>query len=54
LRKRDRQLPWDGGGGALGREFDDERARIFGTPEEIEMDLRSGNVAFAEAAIRGD
>ena len=35
-------------------EFDDERARIFGTPEEIEMDLRSGNVAFAEAAIRGD
>ena len=35
-------------------EFDDERARIFGTQEEIEMDLRSGNVAFAEAAIRGD
>ena len=35
-------------------EFDDERARIFGTPEEIEMDFRSGNVAFAEAAIRGD
>jgi len=35
-------------------EFDDERARIFGTPEEIEMDIRSGNVAFAEAAIRGD
>ena len=35
-------------------EFDEERARIFGTPEEIEMDLRSGNVAFAEAAIRGD
>ncbi len=35
-------------------EFDDERARIFGTPEEIEMELRSGNVAFAEAAIRGD
>jgi len=31
-------------------EFDDERARIFGTPAEIEMDLRSGNVAFAEAA----
>jgi Na+/H+-dicarboxylate symporter len=35
-------------------EFDDERARIFGTPEEVEMDLRSGNVAFAEAASRGD
>lgn len=31
-------------------EFDEERARIFGTPEEVEMDLRSGNVAFAEAA----
>jgi proton glutamate symport protein len=35
-------------------EFDDERARIFGTPEEIDMDLRSGNVAFADAAMRGD
>jgi len=31
-------------------EFDDKRAQIFGTPAEIEMDLRSGNVAFAEAA----
>jgi proton glutamate symport protein len=35
-------------------EFDDERARIFGSPEEIEMDLRAGNIAFAEAARRGD
>ena len=35
-------------------EFDDERASIFGTPEEVEIDLRAGNVAFAEAARRGD
>jgi len=31
-------------------EFDEDRARIFGTPAEGELDLRSGNVAFAEAA----
>ncbi len=31
-------------------EFDEDRARIFGTPAEVELDLRSGNVAFAEAA----
>ncbi|MEO8439320.1 MAG: cation:dicarboxylase symporter family transporter [Spartobacteria bacterium] len=31
-------------------EFDDKRAAVFGTPEEIELDLRSGDVAFAEAA----
>ena len=30
-------------------EFDDDRARIFGTPEEIELDLREGETAFAEA-----
>ena len=30
--------------------FDDERARIFGTPAEVELDFRAGNVAFAEAA----
>jgi proton glutamate symport protein len=35
-------------------EFDDNRARIFGTPEEAELDLRKGDVAFAEAARRGD
>ncbi len=33
-------------------EFDEKRARIFGTPEEIEMDLRSGNMAFAQAVER--
>ncbi len=31
-------------------EFDQERARIFGTPAEVEFDLRAGEVAFAEAA----
>jgi proton glutamate symport protein len=30
-------------------EFDDHRAGVFGTPEEAELDLKSGNVAFAEA-----
>ena len=34
-------------------EFDAERAKIFGTPAEAELDLRSGNVAFAEA-VRQD
>jgi len=32
-------------------EFDDSRARIFGTPEEAELDLRSGEVALADAAV---
>src|SRR5438105_11128424 len=36
------------------REFDDKRARIFGTPEEAELDLRSGNVSFADAVAQGD
>ena len=31
-------------------EFDDKRARLFGTAEEVELDLREGAVAFAEAA----
>jgi proton glutamate symport protein len=31
-------------------EFDDNRARVFGTPAEAELDLRSGDVAFAEVA----
>src|SRR5947207_2119586 len=36
------------------KEFDEKRARVFGTPQEAELDLRSGNVAFAEAARQGD
>ncbi len=35
-------------------EFDDHRARIFGTPEEAELDLQAGDIAFADAAARGD
>jgi proton glutamate symport protein len=33
-------------------EFNDERARVFGTPAEAELDLREGEIAFAEAASR--
>lgn len=36
------------------REFDDARARVFGTPAEAELDLKSGDVAFAEAVRQGD
>jgi proton glutamate symport protein len=35
-------------------EFDDERAKVFGTPEEAALDLKSGDVAFAEAVRQGD
>ena len=31
-------------------EFDDKRAQVFGTPAEAELDLKSGDIAFAEAA----
>lgn len=34
-------------------DFDDNRARVFGTPAEAELDLKSGDVAFAEA-VRQD
>jgi hypothetical protein len=27
---------------------------VFGTPEEIRLDLKSGDVAFADAAAEGD
>jgi proton glutamate symport protein len=30
-------------------EFDEQRARVFGTAEEVELDLKAGDVAFAEA-----
>jgi proton glutamate symport protein len=30
-------------------EFDEARARVFGTPEEATLDLQSGDIAFAEA-----
>ncbi len=35
-------------------EFDDARARVFGTPDEIRLDLASGEPAFADAARMGD
>ena len=35
-------------------EFDDERARIFGTAKEAELDLQQGDVAAAETAQRGE
>jgi proton glutamate symport protein len=35
-------------------EFDDEKARVFGTPEEIRRDIAAGDLAFAEAAADGD
>jgi len=35
-------------------EFDDQRARVFGTPEEAKLDLEHGELAFAEAAAEGD
>ena len=31
------------------KEFDEERARVFGTAQEAELDLKSGNAAFADA-----
>jgi len=35
-------------------EFDDFRARVFGTPAEAELDLKSGDIAFADAVRQGD
>ncbi len=35
-------------------EFDDRRARVFGTPAEAELDLKTGEVAFADAVTQGD
>ena len=35
-------------------EFDDNRARVFGTPEEMTLDLAAGEPVFAESAIEGD
>jgi proton glutamate symport protein len=33
-------------------EFDEQRARVFGTPEGVALELREGQVAFAEAAAQ--
>ena len=34
-------------------EFDEKRARLFGTPEEVRLDLAEGQPAFAEAVKQG-
>ena len=31
-------------------EFEDKRARVFGTPAETELDLQRGDIAFADVA----
>src|SRR2546427_1361123 len=36
------------------KEFDDKRAQVFGTPAEAELDLKVGDVAFADAVAQGD
>ncbi|HYR23087.1 MAG TPA: cation:dicarboxylase symporter family transporter [Chthoniobacterales bacterium] len=36
------------------KEFDEKRARVFGTAQEAELDLKSGDVAFADAVRQGD
>jgi hypothetical protein len=36
------------------KEFDDTRARVFGTPTEAELELKTGNVAFVDALTQGD
>jgi len=34
-------------------EFDDQKARVFGTPEEVRRELAQGDIALAEAAAKG-
>src|SRR3989441_8249395 len=34
-------------------EFDDQKARVFGTPEEVKRELAAGEIALAEAAAEG-
>ena len=36
------------------KEFNESRARVFGTAAEAELDLKSGDVAFADALAQGD
>jgi Na+/H+-dicarboxylate symporter len=36
------------------KEFDENRARVFGTATEAELDLKTGEVAFADAVAQGD
>jgi len=34
-------------------EFDDKKARVFGTPQEVKLELAEGDLALAEAAAEG-
>jgi Na+/H+-dicarboxylate symporter len=36
------------------KELDESRARVFGTATEAELDLKTGDVAFADAVAQGD
>jgi len=36
------------------KEFDDNRAQVFGTSQEAELDLKSGDIAFADTVAEGD
>src|SRR6184192_61518 len=35
-------------------EFDEDRAQVFGTAQEAQLDVKSGDVAFADAVRQGD
>src|SRR3989440_10150436 len=43
-----------GVGAGWEKKFDGKRGRAFGTPQEAELDLKSGDVAFADAVRQGD
>ena len=36
------------------KEFDESRARVFGTAAEAELEIKAGDVAFADAVAQGD
>lgn len=35
-------------------EFDDHKAKVFGTPDEVLLELKEGNLAFAQDASKGE
>ena len=53
LRKPDRQLPRPSSSPMGRRVRRHTRAKVFGTPAEADLDLKSGDIAFAEA-VRQD
>jgi proton glutamate symport protein len=36
------------------KEFDEKRAHVFGMPAEAELDVKAGDIAFADAVVQGD